>query len=74
MTVRLMHCFVYIYRGQFVGSFFVEDQALSSDKNRIYALFDEDPTANINVQILPAEMTSTAIRFGFSLSVSGMKR
>ena len=40
LTVRLMHCFVYIYRGQYAGTFFVEDQALSSDKNRVYALFE----------------------------------
>jgi len=67
------HCFVHIYRGQYVGTFNVEDQSVTKDKTLVYSILEEDPQANINTLILPTEMTSSAIRFGYSLSVPGKR-
>jgi len=77
MTVNIAnppkHCFIYIYRGQYVGAFYVEDQSVSKEISRVYSILNEDPQATFNVLILPPEMTSSAIRFGFSLSVPGKR-
>jgi hypothetical protein len=64
------HCFGYIYRGQFVGSFYVEEQLFTQDKNYLYKLLEKDQDAQLDVTILPPEMTSSAVRFGFSLSMA----
>jgi hypothetical protein len=63
-------CLGFIHKGQFVGSFYVEDQKFTSDKNYVYQLLAEDPQAGVEASILPPEMTSSAVRFGFSLSMS----
>jgi hypothetical protein len=64
------HCFAYVYRGQVVGTFNVEEQVFSQDKQYIYKKLDEEPYAELRVNVLPPEMTSTAVRFGFSLSMA----
>jgi hypothetical protein len=64
------HCFVYVHRGQFVGAFYVEEQAFTQDKDYVYKLLERSPNASLNVSILPPEMTSSAVRFGFSLSMA----
>ena len=70
LTNRIGHCFVYIYRGLYVGSFYVEDQTFNQNRDFVYSIIAEDPKATINVQILPNEMTSAAVRFGYSLSIA----
>jgi hypothetical protein len=64
------HCFGYVYRGEFVGSFYVEDQIFKPEKDYIYELLSREKNAQLNVTILPPEMTSSAVRFGFSLSMA----
>lgn len=71
LSKRLGHCFAHVYRGQYIGSFNVEDQTLAKEKTSVYAILDDDPQAVVNVLILPAELTSTAVRFGFNLSMAG---
>jgi len=73
LTNRLGHCFVYVYRGLYVGSFYVEDQTFNQDKSFVNSIFEEDPKATINVQILRPELTSTAVRFGYGLSIASKK-
>jgi hypothetical protein len=63
------HCFAYFYRGQFVGAFDVEDQIFSKDRDFLRQILEKDKQATIEVSILPPEMTSSSIRFGFSLSM-----
>lgn len=63
-------CLGYISKGQFCGSFYVEDQQFTHDKSFIYDLIKTDPNSSIEVSILPPEMTSSAVRFGFSLSMA----
>lgn len=74
LAIRLLstgaHCFAYFYRGQFVGAFDVEDQLFSKEANFISQILEKDQNANIDVSILPPEMTSSAVRFGFSLSMA----
>ena len=36
LTNRLGHCFVYIYRGLYVGAFYVEEQKFNQDRNYVY--------------------------------------
>ena len=40
-TSRLGHCFVYVYRGLYVGAFYVEDQKFNQDRNYVYKIFEE---------------------------------
>ncbi len=63
-------CLGYVYKGQFCGAFYVEDQQFKPDKEFVYELLRNDPRANVEASILPTEMTSAAIRFGFSLSLA----
>jgi hypothetical protein len=64
------HCFGYVYRGKFVGAFYVEEQVFSKEKDYVYQLLDQNENAQLAVSILPPEMTSSAVRFGYSLSMA----
>jgi hypothetical protein len=61
---------VYVTHGQFVGGFYVDEQKLSRDREYIYQILASDPQAGMEASILPPEMTSSAVRFGFSLSMA----
>jgi len=63
------NCFVYVHAGQFVGAFYVEDQTFTQDKTYLYQLLEENPKANVEVSILPTEMVSSVVRFGYSISM-----
>lgn len=63
-------CLGYVYKGQFTGAFYVEDQTFSADREFVYNLLERDPQASLEVSILPPEMHSNAVRFGFSLSMA----
>lgn len=63
-------CLGYIFKGQFCGSFYVEDQVFHQERGYIEQLLQSDPEATLGVSILPPEMTSSAVRFGFSLSMA----
>lgn len=68
------NCFSYIYKGQFAGAFYVADQMFTQDKNFVYRLLRNDAQANVEASILPPELTSSAVRFGFSISMAQNKR
>lgn len=63
-------CLGFVHKGQYVGSFYVEDQKFSPDKSFMYELLANDPHSGVAASILPPELTSSAVRFGFSLSMS----
>ena len=52
----------------------VEDQHFTEDKEFVYELLRSDKDANVEASILPPEMTSSAVRFGFSLSMARSRR
>lgn len=64
------NCLVFVTAGQYTGAFYVEDQKFSRDKNYVYELLANEPQAGLEASILPPEMTSSAVRFGFSLSMA----
>jgi hypothetical protein len=68
------NCFAYVYKGQFAGAFYVADQMFTQDKNFVYRLLRNDAQANIEASILPPELTSAAVRFGYSISMARNKR
>jgi hypothetical protein len=63
-------CLGFIHKGQFCGAFYVEDQKYTTDVSFVHDLLRNDPKAGIEASILPPEMTSSAVRFGFSLSMA----
>jgi len=67
-------CLMFIFKGKYAGAFYVEDQKFSDDINFVYQLLSQDPVARVEASILPPEMTSASVRFGFSLSMSKPKR
>ncbi len=67
---RSATCLALIHKGKYVGSFYVEDQTFNRDKSYIYHLLEEEPESSVQSSILPPEMISTTVRFGFSLSVA----
>jgi hypothetical protein len=63
-------CLLFVNNGEFVGSFYVEDQKFSKDKEFVYNLITPEPKTAVEASILPPEMTSSAVRFGYSLSMA----
>jgi hypothetical protein len=63
----------FIHEGKFCGAFYVEEQKFSQDKEFVYSLMASDPQASVEANILPPEMTSSAVRFGFNLSMARKK-
>jgi len=63
----------FIHEGKFCGAFYVEEQKFSEDKEFVYSLMQSDPQASVEANILPPEMTSSAVRFGFNLSMARKK-
>ncbi|MBX9876819.1 MAG: hypothetical protein K2Y22_00030 [Candidatus Obscuribacterales bacterium] len=62
-------CLVFVHGGKYIGAFYVEDQHFSEDINYVYGLLEKDPSATVEASILPPELTSNAVRFGYSLSM-----
>jgi hypothetical protein len=67
-------CLGFVYKGQFVGAFNVESQEFSTNKEFVYELFRKDSKSNMDASMLPPEVTSSAVRFGFSLSMADRQR
>lgn len=67
-------CLGFIYKGKFCGAFYVEDQKFTREREFVYELLKRDPQAMVEASILPPEMTSSAVRFGFSLSMARQRR
>ncbi len=48
-------CLAYVYKGQFCGAFCVEQQQFKTDKNFVHELLRMDPSAHVEVTVLPRE-------------------
>ncbi|HEY9683816.1 MAG TPA: hypothetical protein V6C86_19700 [Oculatellaceae cyanobacterium] len=70
---RSATCLCFIFEGTFCGAFYVEEQKFTPDKEFVYQLMQTDPQASVEANILPPEMTSSAVRFGFNLSMARKK-
>ena len=67
-------CLLFVHNGTFVGAFHVKDQIFTQERQFVYDLLKDEPNATVAVSILPSELTSAAVRFGFSLSMARTKR
>lgn len=63
-------CLAFVHKGRYAGAFYVEDQKYSPDPSYLQDLLGQDPQAQVEASILPPELTSTSVRYGFSLSMS----
>ncbi len=60
----------FVYRGQYVGAFFVDTQEFSKDLDKIYQSVADDLLTRVEASILPSELLSQDVRLGFSLSLN----
>ncbi len=74
LPAEAANCLLFVTAGSYVGAFYVEDQKFNKDKNFVYELLARDANAGVAASILPPEMTSQAVRFGFSLSMASKKQ
>lgn len=63
-------CLAFVHDGNYIGAFYVEDQTFSEDPAFVHGLLDKDPQAAVEASILPPEMMSAAMRFGFNLTMA----
>lgn len=61
-------CFCFFYNGAFLGSFDVEDQQFIPDESYMQALPAKYEKSKFEAHLLPPEMTSERVRFGFNLT------
>lgn len=66
-------CLVFVHAGKFVGSFYVEDQHFSTDIAYVHELLNRDDKAILEASILPPELMSSSVRYGFSVSMAMKK-
>jgi hypothetical protein len=64
------HHFGYIYLGKFVGSFSVEDQIFTEDDSILQELIKKEDGIQLDVNMLPFELTGSAPSCGHSLRVA----
>jgi hypothetical protein len=67
---RQATCLVFINKGRFAGAFDVEGQRYIADIDDVHKLLETEPQANIEASILPPEMSSPAMRYGYSLNLA----
>ncbi len=65
-------CLGFVCNGTFIGTFYVEEQSFSPELEFIYDLIAQDYATKVEVSILPPEMTSSSVRFGFSLRMADL--
>lgn len=58
---------VYIYSGEHLGTFSVDDQTYCEDEGLLREILKDNPRSNVEVSILPPEMTAEGVLFGFNL-------
>ena len=62
-------CLGFIHEGRYCGAFYVEDQIYQPEKEYVYQLLQSYGADGVEASILPPEMTSSVVRFGYSLSM-----
>lgn len=61
-------CLVYVHAGKCPGFFNVDFQKFSTDLNPLQKLIEDDVDARLELFLLPSEMTSLHVTFGYSLT------
>lgn len=64
------NCLVFVHEGNFGGSFHVDEQKFSRNIADVHQILANDPNAGLAASILPPEVTSAAMKFGYSLSMA----
>jgi hypothetical protein len=63
-------CLIFVHQGKFTGAFHVDRQEFSLSIEPVYNLLRAEPGAGFEASILPLEILSPAMRFGYSLSMA----
>jgi hypothetical protein len=63
-------CLIFVYQGAFKGAFHIDRQEFSNIIDPVRKLLKVEPTASFEASILPLEILSPAMRFGYSLSMA----
>lgn len=60
-------CFAFVHKGRYYGAYHVEGQKFESDVNLFRQLIENDKTATLEIHILPGEMLTDSVLFGYSI-------
>jgi hypothetical protein len=63
-------CLVFVHRGIFGGAFFVEEQVGTRDPGTIYQIFADEPNCQVEASMLPLEVLSGDVKYGYSLAMA----
>ncbi len=58
----------FVYEGEFKGSYVIGERLYSKDREFLFQLIEQHAEMTLKAHILPAAMTTDAVRFGFRLS------
>lgn len=67
-SARLNTCIGFVFEGEYIGAFSVDDQKFLQTKDHMHMLLDGDKDATLDVSVLPMELAALNEQFGFSLS------
>lgn len=63
-------CLAFVHKGRYVGAFYVDEKKFDPNIQFVFDLLNSDRSAMVSASILPPELTSSSVRFGFSLSMA----
>ncbi len=66
-------CLSFIHKGNFFGAFHVEEQKFSPDMAFVQDFLQQAENPKVEASILPPEMISTSVRFGYALNVAASR-
>jgi hypothetical protein len=70
VTAENEMCLAFLHEGQVFGSFHVDDQRFSDAADSFDQVMDKTPDSKVEISILPAEMTTEKVLFGYGLSTT----
>jgi hypothetical protein len=63
-------CLAFLHEGEVFGSFHVDHQKFSDQGTSFDEVMDKAPDSKVEISILPAEMTTEKVLFGYGLSTT----
>ncbi len=63
-------CLAFLHEGEVFGSFHVDDQRFSDAADGFDEVMDKTPDSKVEISILPSEMTTEKVLFGYGLSTT----
>lgn len=67
-SARLNTCIGFVFQGEYIGAFSVDDQKFLQTIDHMHMLLEGDKDATLDVSVLPMELATLNEQFGFSLS------